>query len=144
MRGWWILPFAVLGAAFWTTVLTAGTWEDVERFDADCAYIPPKTACLSACCFAWMKAPNKTNDGICGLHMPYRFSTGEPDAFIRLKVVNHLISYGWREYYDTIKVHTDKRTFLMFADGRDPWLQSWKELDGYMITSDPIPDIDCQ
>lgn len=113
----------------------AGTWEEVESFEADCTYVPPDTACLSACAFAWLKGANRTNDGIVGFHMPYNLETGETDPLIDMKVILFLDFYGFREYYTTMHELTSKCTFLMF-EGDEVFLMSWKDLQGYTIVAD--------
>ena len=135
-----VFIFITMFAIFVLNVVNAGTWQEVEAWDEECAYVPADMACLSACAFAWMKSPNRTNDGIIGLHMPAAHNAAT-QAQVNLEVNTHMMAFGFGGYYQTVRDETSLRVFLMFQGNR-AWLQDWRTLRGYRVTADP-DDLRC-
>ena len=122
----------------WLTALAVcfcmgGTYAEVLAWDEECAYVPSKTACLSACAMAWFQSPRRVNDGIVGLHV-----MSGPTPLLNIHAAAETIGWlrdnGLERYIDVILQQTNERVFLLFQGDR-VWLQSWKELDGYEIRS---------
>ena len=118
----------------WLTALAVcfcmgGTYAEVLAWDEECAYVPPKVACLSACAMAWFQSPNRTNDGIIGLHV----MSGDNEIIAMATTIGWLRDNGLMRYMNTILQQTNGRVFLIFEGEETPYLEDWRELRGYDI-----------
>lgn len=117
----------------------AGTTTEVDEWDEQCAYVPPRVACLSACAMAWVKSPNRENDGIVGIH---RLGTKEAG---RNYWTFFVVQYApqWAKYLDDLLTQTNESIFLVFQEGRKPYLADWRDIEaaGYTIahTTESVP-----
>jgi len=122
-----------LALAFIATPALSGTTAEVDAWDERCAYVPPRVACLSACAMAWVKSPERRNDGIIGIH---RLGTQQAG---RNYWTFFVVQYApqWAKYLNPLFNKTDRSIFIVFEDGREPYLADWRDIEasGYEIVS---------
>jgi len=114
----------------------ADTWQGALDYpEGGCLRVPPKTACLSACAFAWLKGSQRINDGILGFHLPWNTETGTSGVAERVAARAYLARYGSLHLWPDI-ARTTKRLFLIL-EGDKTFFADWRALEEYRITSSP-------
>lgn len=114
----------------------AGTWSQVLDYrEGGCVKVPPRTLCLSACAFAWLKGSKRINNGIVGFHFIYDPQTMRTSLLERWAVKRFLEERGFSLIYDDLS-QTSPSKFL-FIQGSRTWVGNWRDLHGYTMSSDP-------